>query len=155
MAGWVTLNSDYLQKRMRFEWPKLKDAANRAANDADAFSDTVTDILADVCNRVRGAVAANSRNTLGAEGTVPPELAGAAVTLARLELIAVVPGAVSLNDETRKALAKSANDQLRDAADGRLAITPPATSATSAPDPAQGVYGGDEAIAWPDTDTYS
>lgn len=153
MADWVTLNSDYLQRRMRLEWPKLRDAANRAANDSTAFDTMVTDVLSDVVNRVRGSVAANRANTLGAEGTVPPELSGAAVALARVELVSTIPGVISLSDDTRKSLVETANKQLTDAAAGKLAITPPANAATSAPDPAQGVYGGDTALIFPDTDT--
>jgi len=152
MAGWVTINAAYLRRRMPVEWPKLKNIADETHD--VSFDDVVVDVIANVVERVRGAVSAfPGTRSLGESGTVPPELAGAAVTLCRLELHGVYPGVGSLQDETRKALLKSADDQLKQAAAGKMGITPPDTAAASAPAEAGPVWGGDSVVEFPDTET--
>lgn len=130
------------------DWPALKRAAN---GNRIEFDDAVSDVLRTVCARVRGAVAAGPDKTLGAEGSVPPELEGASVVLCRLELISMIPGGVTLADEVRKELGKDARSQLELVAKGLLRVTPPDDAAAAAPDPGTGKSGGDEMLAWPDT----
>lgn len=151
MANWETVTSAKVQRRMHQEWSALEKVANRTA--AGTWDDVVSDVISQVVNRVRGRIKACNRNTaLGAEGSVPPELISATYILIRLELIATFPGVVTLNDETRKGLAKQANDDLKDTAACDITITPPDTSADSEPPSAPGLYGGDEAVLWPGTD---
>lgn len=149
MAAWETVTSAKLQRRMFAEWGALQRIAERAGG---TWADIVSDAISAVVNRVRGAVRACQRNdSLGEEGSIPPELVSATYLLLRLELIATVPGAVSLNDETRKTLTSQAQRDLSATADCKLAITPPATAAASQPASAPGLYEGDDSIPWPDT----
>jgi hypothetical protein len=148
---WLTLTAEYLERRMPLEWPKLRDFVKKGQGGAAVWDTTVADIIDNITTRVRGRVKACPANTtLGAEGSIPPELAGAAVNLCRLELIAIFPGAgVSLNEDTRKQLAKSANDDLIAVARCELSITPPADAAAVQAPAAQGVFGGDPLIRFP------
>lgn len=151
--AWVTFDAAYLSRRMLPEWQPLKDRINMIPG--VAFDAVVSDVIANVVARVRGSVAAcQATRTLGADGTIPPELAGAAVSLCRIELISTVPGAVSLADETRKELLRDARAQLDAAAACKIAITPPDTAPTTPTAPAaQGKWGGDSGLLWGSTPT--
>ncbi len=101
---------------------------------AASGTDPVSDSSALVAERVRGYVAAHPSNRLGAAGTLPERLIGAAVALLVLELYGRTAGLlIDLND-TRKKAAESAVTLLRDVAAGRFAVELPESGTESAED---------------------
>lgn len=152
--AWTVITSDSLKARMPIEWAAMQRII--AAN-GTTYASVTDGVIADVVSKVRGAIARGNRNgqqpALGAEGSVPPELVRATLILCRLDLAAVFPNAIALNDETRKSLTKSAEDDLKAVAKGELSVSPADDAAADPPPDAPGVYGGDDLLPWPGTDT--
>ena len=119
---WITLTESDIQATLSGpELTALKTAALAAGQ-----SDPLPDILARVTREVRGYVAGCDKNTLGDGDTIPDELEGAAVALARYYLCTRLP--VRLLTEERKEEYRSALTLLRDVAACRYAIVQPATA---------------------------
>jgi len=97
-------------------------------------SDPVPPLLAAMAERVRGSVAANRSNIMGAEGTIPERLMSAAVSLLVIQLYAANAGLLVDLNETRKDAAKSAERMLERVADGKYAVELPGNVGESTED---------------------
>ena len=121
--AWITLTETHLGERLAAaELAALQTAA------VGAYGNTVPDVLDSVVAEVRGRVAANGRNQLGAAGTIPEELKAAALAIARWRILSRLPGVKSLQDEARRSEYADALSLLAAVADGKFAILQPATS---------------------------
>ncbi len=89
----------------------------------------LTATLAKVVQQVRGYIAANINNTLGAGDTIPQELESAAVAIARYTALNRLP-IKTLLTETRITEYKDALTLLRDTAAGKFVVEKPATKST-------------------------
>ena len=120
--AWITLTEANLGERLAAaELAALQSAA------VGAYGNTVPDVLASVVAEVRGRVAANGRNQLGAAGTIPDELKAAALAIARWRILSRLPGMKSLQDEARRSEYADALSLLAAVADGKFAILQPET----------------------------
>lgn len=118
--AWIELTESHLGERLAAaELAALQSAA------VGAYGNTVPDVLASVVAEVRGRVAANGRNQLGASGTIPDELKAAALAIARWRILSRLPGMKSLQDEARRAEYSDALALLAAVADGKFAIQKP------------------------------
>ena len=119
--AWITLTETHLGERLAAaELAALQSAA------VGAYGNTVPDVLASVVAEVRGRVAANGRNQLGAAGTIPDELKAAALAIARWRILSRLPGMKSMQDEARRAEYSDALALLAAVAKGEFAIQQPA-----------------------------
>jgi Protein of unknown function (DUF1320) len=93
--------------------------------------DRLDAIVGWVVDQVRGKVAAlpENRGVMGATGTLPPELYGAAIAIARYMLLTSFPAGRMFLDDARTRAYTDALKQLDDAAEGKL-IVEPGTTAT-------------------------
>jgi hypothetical protein len=91
--------------------------------------DRLQRILDWVVSLVRGKVAAwpQNRARMGDGDTIPEELYGDAVEIARYKFLTSFPGGKAFLDESRTALYKDAVKHVDDAAAGKLVIEPPAS----------------------------
>ncbi len=96
-----------------------------AAALGDGQTDPLAEIIADVVEVVRGRVAANRQNALGAGATVPSELKSQTLAIIRGEFLTRIPGLKALLTPERKDAWDKALDDLRDAAKGLIAIEAP------------------------------
>ena len=112
------------------------------------MADVVSGVIGDVVSLIRGYVQGNPDNTMGAEGSIPPETTHAFYTLARLAMIATIPGGTALADEVRKEMERNAYSQLNKIASGDIRISPADDSASDPPGNADGVFFGDEPLEW-------
>jgi hypothetical protein len=98
---------------------------------ASSSDDRLDAILVWVVSLVRGKVAAFPENlgVMGAPGTIPPELYGAAIEIARWKLLTAFPQGRVFLDAARERSYTDALKQLDDAAEGKL-IVEPGTSTT-------------------------
>lgn len=97
---------------------------------SDNQTDPVEEALANAVDRVRGYIAANNKNTLGATGTIPATLKETALVIARNTLLGRLPND-SLLTEGRKEAHRDAIATLKDVAAGRFAVTQPETAAAA------------------------
>ena len=96
--------------------------------------DPVPGAIRMVAERIRGSIAANASNVMGAEGTIPERLMDAAASLLVVQLYSANGGMlIDLND-TRKGAAKSAERLLERVADGKYAVELPGPVGESAED---------------------
>lgn len=146
--AWETITAALLQRRMPSDYGTLQKAAEQKRMDWDT---TVEEVIESVVNEVRGYVAAWRSNSLGSEGTVPPELVRVTITKCRLELIAILPNTGIMADDLRRSTEKRADETLREVAKGNFAVSPPSDAPASAPAAAPPLVGGDLATPWPDT----
>lgn len=134
--AWITLTETHLGERLAAaELAALKTAAT------GAYGNTVPDVLAATVAEVRGRIAANGRNQLGAAGTIPEELKAAALAIARWRILSRLPGVKSLQDDARRAEYNDALALLAAVARGEFAIIQPETpldADTGAPVPDAG-----------------
>lgn len=145
---WSTITAALLERRMPTDYKTLQKAAVAAKMDWDT---TVSEVIENVVNMVRGYVSGPDKKPLGAAGSVPPECVAVTITLLRLELIAIIPGGVNLADDLRRSMEKRAHEYLALVAKGTIGTTPPDTSPASQPVSVDPLVGGDLANPWPDT----
>lgn len=133
--SWITITEADLGERLAAaELTALQTAAT------GTHGNTVPDMLASVIAEVRGRVAANKANRLGASGTIPEELRSAALAIARWRALNRLPGVKMLQDDARRLEYTDAVAMLASVADGKFAIEQPAepadidVSETPAPD---------------------
>jgi len=120
--AWITLvEADVVSRLSSPETVALKSAAL-----ATGQADPLAEIVSQVVQEVRGYVAANRANQLGAGETIPDRLKSAALALIRWRLVNRLPVKGLLTDERRREL-EDAMTLLRDVAAGRFAIDAPAT----------------------------
>ena len=101
---------------------------------AEAGTDPVADSVRIITDKVRGFVAANSRNVMGPEGTIPERLIDAAVALLVVDVYGRTAGLLIDLSDTRKKAAESATSLLRDAARGLFAVELPADTPAAGED---------------------
>jgi hypothetical protein len=143
MSDWITVTEALCASRFaEGEW-----AAFSAKAKAVAGSDVLTTTIRAVVNEVRGAVASNPVNTLGVDGTVPPELENACMVLLRRALAARLPQANVVFDDIRKGELSDAKDLLKEVAKpGGRYISPPSVAGENSPEADGGVSGGEDYI---------
>lgn len=92
--------------------------------------DRLQRILDWVVSLVRGKIAAwpQNRTRMGEGDTIPEELYGDAVEIARYKFLTSFPQGKTFLDESRTALYKDAIKHLEDAAAGKLVIEPPGST---------------------------
>lgn len=136
MAWIVPSENDLGERLAAAELTALQNAAT------GAHGNTVPDIMTSVVAEVRGRVAANKQNLLGAAGTIPEELRGAALAIARWRALSRLPGLRSLQDDARRMEYTDALALLASVARGEFAIEQPEDAAdidtAGIPDPSVG-----------------
>ena len=108
-------------------------AAYRAAVVADAQGDPVTARLAIVAEFVRGYIASNRENVLGAAGTLPETLIGPAMDYLAVDVIKRIPGRKI--DPARDDARKAAITLFEQVASGKYAVSDPDSGAVAASSP--------------------
>lgn len=135
---------------MPVEWEAVSRIVNKGAA---TMSAAVASVISDVVSRVRASIAAGTARgkqpALGLEGTIPPEALRTALAMIRLDIAALIPGAINLTDENRKAILKGAESDLKALASGDMTVSPPAEGAASPPPTAPPLFGGEDRIGWP------
>lgn len=115
--SWTTLTADHVKTRLA--------AAELAALQTVALAvgqtDPLPEIIAAVTDEIRGYIAANSSNQLGAAGAVPPRLESAALAIIRYRLATRLP-VKSLLTEDRVKENEAAIRLLERVAAGNFAI---------------------------------
>jgi hypothetical protein len=91
--------------------------------------DPLADMISKVIQEVRGYVAGNQMNRLGASGTIPEELEADAIAIIRYRALNRLPD-VGLLTEARRAEYRDAIAHLKDIARGLMRIELPATPTT-------------------------
>ena len=121
--AWITLTASDLQKRVSAaEYAKVQ---TLAANGAES----IASVLLNVTHEIRGYVAAGGY-TMGAGDTIPQELSDAAIAIARVRLLTLLPDSVLLTKE-RGAEADCAFELLKGPVlEGAFGIADPATPST-------------------------
>lgn len=140
--AWTTPDYAFLELRMITDFDALEKVAKQRGR---SFTAIVNAVIRDQVELVRGYVSGNPSNTLGPEGSIPPAALAPFVTLARLALIATLPGGVVLADDLRRSQEKNAMATLEAISRGAIRITPATETATAQPDDAGGVSGSPEA----------
>jgi phage gp36-like protein len=131
LMAWIALTAEDVARRLAAaELVALKTAAKSGSQDGDEI---LAEAIADVTTEVRGYVGACKSNTLGEGATIPDELKSAALALVRDYLFTRLPGLKALNDEARQKEVERAVAKLKDVANCKLAIVPPATEAEDQP----------------------
>lgn len=126
--SWQTITSDsVLSKLSGAELSAIQTAALGTNQ-----TDPVPGIIAAVVDEVRGYVAANPDNRLGAEGMVPSKLVSATLALIRYRVCTRLP-VKSLLTEDRVREKDDAIRLLERVADGRFAVEDPVTGETASP----------------------
>jgi len=129
--AWLTITEAHIATKMT----ATELSAFREADLVAGQPDLIADAIETVTNKVRGHVAAWADNTLGAEGTIPKELLGAALDLLVLEIQTRAGGMLIDLSETRKTAADKADQLLGRVAIGKFAIEDPDTGVTGIPRP--------------------
>ena len=124
--AWITLTEDALKARLS----GVELAAWRKAALASGQSDPVAQVFAGVTAEVRGYVAGNRANSLGAGATIPEELLDAAMALVVARLTTRLP--LSLTEERREAK-NDAVALLRSVARGDFRVASAETPAAEQP----------------------
>lgn len=101
---------------------------------AKTGTDPVADSVRIITDKVRGFVAANSRNVMGPEGTIPERLMDSALALLVPDVYGRTAGLLIDLDGVRTDAAKAARELLRDVARGLFAIELPADTSASGED---------------------
>ncbi len=113
---------------------------------APGASDPVATALTATAEEVRGYVSAHAGVAVGQAGTIPSELAGTALALARWRLLtrlATGRAAQVLLTDARRRDYDDAVARLKDVAAGRFFVAPPDDPAADQPrDPATAAFGG-------------
>lgn len=124
--SWITIIEADLEARL--SGPEL--AAFRGAALKSGQADPVAPVIRGVIDEIRGYVAGNKANTLGAGETIPSELLDAALALVVARLPARLP--VRMTEERLEAK-RDAIALLRQVADGKFFVASAATPAADQP----------------------
>lgn len=104
----------------------------RAAALAVGQADPVPEVFEQVTRKVRSRVAACQSNRLGPAGTIPDELLDDALALCVVKVM-TRPGGIMIDPESQRAKdADTAENNLKDAANCKIAIEQPADAQVSA-----------------------
>jgi hypothetical protein len=140
--AWITPTLTQCQTRLSGpEWTSLKSAAKQTGQVGDDMAQAVID---NTVTRIRGRVSVRPGNVLGEEGTIPDELMSCFLSLWVYDFITRLPAMKSLLDERRVEAWKTAESELRHAAEGKIRFVPPTTAA---PDNEQAAAGGVEVVS--------
>lgn len=126
---WTTLTVDQLRDRLT----AAELAAMRSVQVEGDQLDPATEALRRSVDEARGYLGVRPDSTLGPAGTVPPQLEGAVLDIARYRLctrLAVGRIGETFLTESRSQEYKDALRLLRDMADGKFAVEQPETLAT-------------------------
>jgi hypothetical protein len=125
--AWNSLNADDLLSALTQPEKDLFGTGDSGPGSGDRLDAIVVWVV----DQVRGKVAAlpENRGAMGASGTLPPELYGAAIAIARYTLLTSFPAGRMFLDDARTRAYTDALKQLDDAAEGKL-IVEPGTSTT-------------------------
>lgn len=124
--AWIELTTDDVLRSLTEPEHDVVQEAATGAEQANPLGSIITDVI----REVRGYVAGNAANTLGAGATIPDELKGAALSRIRFEAFTRLPIGRSLLTEDRVAANSAATQMLRDVAAGRFAVVQPVTATT-------------------------
>jgi hypothetical protein len=117
MSNWISISTEDVYDYLAAE--QAQALQSEALGDDQA--DPLPTIIADVVERIRAEVRANSANTLdAASGTIPPELRGAALALVVEAAQARLPALEMSDDQIR--LANAARTLLKRVASGDVAV---------------------------------
>jgi hypothetical protein len=106
--------------------------ALRAAVLSDGQADPIATQLSKTVEMVRGYIAANTKNTLGAAGTLPERLIGPCCEIAILKIGSRAAGLIFDTDNVRRDAARAATRILEAVAAGDYAIEQPETAGDAA-----------------------
>ncbi len=124
--SWITITEAYVQTKLAgAELIALKTSAL-----ASGQSDPVAEIITQVTNEIRGYVAANHENTLGAAGTIPEKLLSAAVAIIRFRSATRLPVKTFLTDDRVREY-EAAIRLLERVADAKFSIEDPVSGEES------------------------
>jgi len=126
--SWITPSLDDLKGK--FPPQVINLIANYSAKSGDTSDALLTRELANAIEEVRGYVAANAENQLGAAGTLPASLKDCALVLARKRIYANVPGLDTLLNDAMKDEVKDVQRKLENVAAGKFRIIQPDTPGT-------------------------
>lgn len=121
---WITLTVDQLRDRLT----STEVAALRSVQVEGDQTDPAEEALRRSIDEARGYLGVRPESTLGPAGTVPPQLEGAVLDIARYRLctrLAVGRIGETLLSESRTQEYKDALRLLRDMADGKFAVEDP------------------------------
>ena len=124
--AWIAITPDDVKTRLT----GAEVAALKSVALAPGQGDPLDEIIAHVTNEVRGYVAANVKNTLGAAGTIPAKLLSAALAIIRYRVATRLP-TKSLLTEDRVRENDAAIRLLERVADDKFAIEDPITGDVS------------------------
>jgi hypothetical protein len=119
-------------------------AALRAAALGEDQEDPVDDVLTQITNMVRGYCAARASNAMGASGTIPEVLLGAALDLIVVEISKRAAGTLIDPEGTREEAVRNALRLLERVADGKFSVDDDGEDGTY-----QGTSGGASTAAEP------
>ena len=125
--AWRTITeNDILTKLSKNELDTIKAASTTG--------DPVPRAITMVTESIRGSVAANQANIMGAEGTIPERLMDAATSLLAVMLYSNNAGMLVDINETRATAAEAANRLLERVAEARFSVELPGPVGKSAED---------------------
>ena len=122
--SWITITEDDVKTRLT----GAELSAFRTAALAAGQTDPLPEVIAQVTDEVRGYIAACPRNSLGAAGTIPKRLLGAALNIIRYRVATRLPSMKALIDGLREGEYKDALTLLRQVAACDYAIEDPTAS---------------------------
>lgn len=141
--SWITLTTDDLNRSLA--GPEKAALRTVAVEGAD---DPLETIIAEVINEVRGYVAGNRANTLGAGATIPDKLKSAALARIRFEAFSRLPVGRSLLTEDRVEANRSAIRLLERVSEGKFAIEEPDEAASESIAGASPAFGDGRNTDW-------
>lgn len=115
MANWTSITAADVMTRLSGKEAEAFRNAALAPGEADPMATTI----AAVVNRIRGAIAANPRNTLGPDGQIPKCLLDAALDMLAVRVPARAFGTVLDPDGVRKDANRAAQQLLERIEDGK------------------------------------
>jgi phage gp36-like protein len=118
MASWTTLDKSFLLANML-----SAEVVALSALKSSAQEDPVEKAIESMCQEIYGFLA-NAGYAVPEYAAIPKELERAALALIRWEVLTRVPGATSLQTETRKDAATEARALLKLVAEGKFKVTP-------------------------------
>lgn len=133
MAWRAITENDLLQRISGDELDSIRSAAL-----ADGQEDPVPTLLEQVADFVRGYIAANAANTLGATGTIPERLILPACDYAVVNVFSRVAGMLIDTNETRQKASDAAIRLFERVSEAKYNVEQPATAGTdveSSPSP--------------------
>jgi hypothetical protein len=124
--GWNSLNADDLKSALT--QPEI-DLFEQGASESSSPA-RLDDIVGWVVDQVRGKVAAcaKNRDAMGPNGSIPAELYGDAIAIARFQLLTSFPAGKMFIDDARMRAYTDALKHLDDAAACTLAVEPANTT---------------------------